>query len=591
MSRSNVPFGLPFRSSSQDKGKVSSGWAGIDYRLVIVAMALYFALGLNWKVLEHFYSILGGLIDYDLGFAISAPFVLLFGSLILFTPFSFKYLLKPFFALLLITGALSNYAMVKYGIVFDRSMIENIVETNTTEAFSYLNMQSVLWFVVSGFVPVAILMLMPIRYPATIVRGVVQRVAMMLIPFVLLGGIAGLYFKDYASVGRNHKVLGKEVSPVNYFTGAIQYTKRRYISSSMAFRTVGDDAHQVVNVANGKPTLMFLVIGETARAQSVQANGYGRPTSAFTGKIPGVLAFQNVRSCGTATAVSVPCMFSTMGHDSYDGDVARHSESLMDVLAKAGVSVLWKENDEGCKGVCDRTNHVDINPDDFPDYCANGSCLDEVMLEGLDQEVARLSGDRLVAFHVMGSHGPTYFKRYPDEHRFFTPDCQRSDIENCTQEELINTYDNTIRYTDFVIAKLIKQLAGYQDRFNTVLLYVSDHGESLGESGMYLHGAPYVFAPDEQTHVPMFTWMSPGFAASRNVQPDCLDAAAKAGSFSHDNLFSTVLGVMRVQSNVYQPKLDIFGGCEDSVYRADLGADLSTDMGAGPQADAGVKVQ
>ncbi|HBU97608.1 sulfatase-like hydrolase/transferase, partial [Thalassospira lucentensis] len=106
---------------------------------------------------------------------------------------------------------------------------------------------------------------------------------------------------------------------------------------------------------------------------------------------------------------------------------------------------------------------------------------------------------------------------------------------------------------------------------------------SLGESGMYLHGAPYVFAPDEQTHVPMFTWMSPGFAASRNVQPDCLDTAARTGSFSHDNLFSTVLGVMRVQTKVYQPKLDIFGGCEDSIYRADLDAEL--------QADDGLKVQ
>ncbi|WP_417810899.1 phosphoethanolamine transferase [Thalassospira alkalitolerans] len=541
----------------------------IDYRFVIIGLALYFTLVLNWKVLGHFYSILGALESYDLGFAASAPFVLLLGSVVLFTPFSFKYLMKPFFALLLITGALANYAMIKYGIVFDRGMIENVVETNPGEAGSYLNLQSAMWFVVTGGIPVVLLALMPVRYPETILRGVMGRMVMIMVPLVMLGGLAGLYFKDYASVGRNNKVLGKEVAPVNYVAGTVKYFKRRYVSSKMAFRTVGDDAHQTVAIsANGKPTLMFLVIGETARAQSVQANGYARPTSVFTQKIPGLLAFQNVRSCGTATAVSVPCMFSTMGHDNYNGEVARHSESLMDVVAKAGVSVFWKENDEGCKGACDRTPSVELRAKDFPEFCGNGTCHDEVMLAGLDEQIAGMSGDKLITLHLMGSHGPTYYKRYPDEHRFFTPDCPRSDIENCTQEELVNTYDNTIRYTDFVIAKLVEQLQSYQDQYNTVLLYVSDHGESLGESGMYLHGAPYMFAPDEQTHVPMFIWTSNGFANDRGLDNTCMRDQAQKGSFSHDNVFSTVLGVMRVDTTVYRKDQDMFASCENATYQA-----------------------
>lgn len=560
-------FSLPVRLS----GRTPLRFSPIDYRFVIFGLAIYFALVLNWKVLDHFYSILGQLEAYDLGFAASAPFVLLLGSIVLFTPFSFKYLLKPFFALLLITGALVNYAMVKYGIVFDRGMIENVVETNSAEAFSYLNMQSVIWFVVTGIVPAVLLVLLPVRYPRSIFRGLVQRVVMIAVPLVLFGGIGGLYFKDYASVGRNHKVLGKEVSPVNYVTGTIQFVKRRFASSSMPFQTVGNDAHQVVQVAgNGKPTLMFLVIGETARAQSVQANGYARPTSEFTQKIPGLLAFQDVRSCGTATAVSVPCMFSVMDHANYDGEIARNSESLMDVLAKAGISVFWKENDEGCKGVCDRVPHVEISPADFPDYCGNGTCHDEVMLEGLDDQIAAMTGDRLIAMHLMGSHGPTYYKRYPDEHRVFTPDCPRSDIENCTQEELVNTYDNTIRYTDFVISKLVERLQSYQDRYNTVLLYVSDHGESLGESGLYLHGAPYMFAPDEQTRVPMFIWASDGFVADQGINRTCLGDQAKTGSFSHDNLFSTVLGVMGIETSVYRKAQDIFAACKNSAYQAEL---------------------
>ncbi|MDM7976641.1 MULTISPECIES: phosphoethanolamine--lipid A transferase [Thalassospira] len=560
-------FSLPVRFFNRMRLRFSP----IDYRFVIVGLAVYFALVLNWKVLGHFYSILGQLDAYDLGFAASAPFVLLLGSIVLFTPFSFRYLLKPFFALLILTGALANYAMVKYGIVFDRGMIENVVETNSAEAFSYLNMQSAIWFIGTGIVPVILLFLLPVRYPRSVLRGFVQRVAMMAVPLVLFGGIAGLYFKDYASVGRNHKVLGKEVSPVNYVTGSIQYVKRRYVSSSMPFQTVGNDAHQVVKVAgNGKPTLMFLVIGETARAQSVQANGYARPTSEFTQKIPGMLAFQDVRSCGTATAVSVPCIFSIMDHANYNGEVASHSESLMDVVAKAGVSVFWKENDEGCKGACDRIPNVDIKPEDFPQYCANGTCHDEVMLDGLDEQIAAMAGDRLVTLHLMGSHGPTYYKRYPDEHRFFTPDCPRSDIENCTQQELINTYDNTIRYTDFVISRLVERLQSYQDRYNTVLLYVSDHGESLGESGMYLHGAPYMFAPDEQTRVPMFVWASDGFVADHGINRVCLSDQARTGSFSHDNVFSTVLGVMGVETSVYRKGQDIFAPCENATYQAEL---------------------
>ncbi|CAM3334421.1 MULTISPECIES: phosphoethanolamine transferase [Thalassospira] len=541
----------------------------IDYRFGLLTLAAYFTLVLNWKVLSHFYGILQGLGDYDMGFAISAPFVLICASLVVFTPFSWRYLFKPFFVFLIITGALAHYAMLKYGIVFDRGMIENVVETNQGEALSYFNLQAVLWFAVTGLLPAAMLILVPLKFPKTILRGIGQRLVLMILPVLVLGGIGSLYFKDYASVGRNHKVLGKELVPSNYIAGTIQLVKRRYLYADMPFQTIGQDARKVAPDGDNKPTLMFLVIGETARAQSVAANGYTRPTSPFTSQIDGMLAFQDVSSCGTATAVSVPCMFSPMDHAGYDGDVARHSESLMDVLTHAGVDVLWKENDEGCKGVCDRVRHIDISPDDFPGDCVLGTCFDAVMLRGLEGEVA--SGephDQLIAFHLMGSHGPTYYKRYPDEHRAFVPDCPRSDIENCSAEELINTYDNTIRYTDFIVAQLTERLKAYQDDYNVVLLYVSDHGESLGEGGLYLHGAPYMLAPTEQTKVPMMIWMSDGYADANRIERDCLAAQAQTGRFSHDNLFSTVLGAMHVATGLYRPETDIFAACGAPVIHA-----------------------
>ncbi|MFS1150589.1 phosphoethanolamine transferase, partial [Enterococcus faecalis] len=259
--------------------------------------------------------------------------------------------------------------------------------------------------------------------------------------------------------------------------------------------------------------------------------------------------------------VSVPCMFSNMGRNQFDGNQARNSEGLLDVLQKSGVSIFWKENDGGCKGVCDRVPNMVVNPKDHPKFCDKNTCYDEVVLEGLDDELAGMKGDKLVGFHLIGSHGPTYYKRYPGSHRHFLPDCQRSDIENCTDQELENTYDNTIRYTDYVIASMIERLKKYEDKYNTALVYISDHGESLGALGLYLHGTPYKFAPDDQTRVPMQVWMSSGFAKEKGMNLDCLQQKAANTRYSHDNLFSSMLGIWDVNTAVYEQSLDIFSQC------------------------------
>lgn len=254
-------------------------------------------------------------------------------------------------------------------------------------------------------------------------------------------------------------------------------------------------------------------------------------------------------------------MFSNMGRNEFDGNKARNRENLLDVLQHTQVSVLWKENDGGCKDVCSRVSTIEINPSDYPSLCDKETCHDEVVLENLKEEVASMQGDKLVAFHLIGSHGPTYFKRYPEEFRHFMPDCPRSDIENCTDQELENTYDNTIRYTDHVIAQLIERLKQYESSYNTALIYLSDHGESLGAMGLYLHGTPYKFAPDDQTRVPMQVWMSPGFIQEKGMDIDCLRANAKDKRYSHDNLFSSVLGLWGVNSHVYNSQLDMFLPC------------------------------
>ncbi|MGL6490837.1 phosphoethanolamine transferase [Aeromonas veronii] len=522
-------------------------------------LVLFFALVLNWPIFLHFYTVLSALTHVKAGFAISIPLVLIAALNAVFIPFTFRFVLKPFFTVLILTGSIVSYAMLKYGVIFDAGMIQNIVETNSGEAGAYLNGSVVLWFLLTGLLPVLVLWSLRIRYPARWYHGLALRAGALAISLLFIGGVASLYYQDYASVGRNNKSLAKEIVPANYVHGLYKYGRDVLFATPIPYQQLGTDARVVAR--GSKPTLMFLVVGETARSQNYSLNGYGKATNSFTAKEQGVVSFKDVRSCGTATAVSVPCMFSNLTRRGYDDQLASSRDGLLDVLQHAGVSVLWKENDGGCKGVCRNVPTIEILPKSYPALCQGESCYDEVLLEGLDQQIAGMKGNKLVAFHLMGSHGPTYYRRYPATDRVFVPDCPRSDIENCSNEELVNTYDNTIRYTDKVVGLLIDKLKSLESQYDVGLVYLSDHGESLGAMGLYLHGTPYKFAPDDQTRVPLLTWFSPQLQADRQLDMGCLAAEASSQRFSHDNLFHSMLGIMDVQTRVYDNKLDLFKPC------------------------------
>ncbi|WDO03703.1 phosphoethanolamine--lipid A transferase [Aeromonas allosaccharophila] len=522
-------------------------------------LVLFFALVLNWPIFLHFYTVLSALTHVKAGFAISIPLVLIAALNAVFIPFTFRFVLKPFFTVLILSGSIVSYAMLKYGVIFDAGMMQNIVETNSGEAGAYLNGSVALWFLLTGLLPVLVLWSLRIRYPARWYQGLALRAGTLALSLLFIGGVAALYYQDYASVGRNNKSLAKEIVPANYVHGLYKYGRDVLFATPIPYQHLGTDARVVAR--GKKPTLMFLVVGETARSQNYSLNGYGKATNSFTAKEQGVVSFKDVRSCGTATAVSVPCMFSNLTRRGYDDQLASSRDGLLDVLQHAGVSVLWKENDGGCKGVCRNVPTIEILPKSYPALCQGESCYDEVLLEGLDQQIAGMKGNKLVAFHLMGSHGPTYFRRYPASERAFMPDCPRSDIENCSNEELVNTYDNTIRYTDKVVGQLIEKLKSLESQYDVGLVYLSDHGESLGAMGLYLHGTPYKFAPDDQTRVPLLTWFSPQLQADRQLDMGCLAAEASSQRFSHDNLFHSMLGIMDVQTSVYDNKLDLFKPC------------------------------
>ena len=235
---------------------------------------------------------------------------------------------------------------------------------------------------------------------------------------------------------------------------------------------------------------------------------------------------------------------------------------MLNVLARAGLRVVWRDNQSGCKGVCDgdsiefqsvRNLHV-------PELCGSDGCLDEILLRDLETTVASDDRSQIIVMHQLGNHGPAYFSRYPERFRRFLPTCDTPELRHCTREQIINAYDNALAYTDHVVAATIDFLKAESGRYDTALLYVSDHGESLGEHGLYLHGMPYAIAPREQTHVPMLVWLSPEFERSADIDDECLRGVAGFPA-SHDNLFHSVLGLMNVDTSVYRADQDLFSKC------------------------------
>jgi lipid A ethanolaminephosphotransferase len=265
-----------------------------------------------------------------------------------------------------------------------------------------------------------------------------------------------------------------------------------------------------------------------------------------------------VQSCGTATATSLPCMFSHFGRKEFSDDEGSRYESVLHVLARAGMRVVWRDNQSGCKGVCEGLEVQDLSALKVPPLCDNGRCFDEILLHEFDKITA--SGKpTVVVMHQLGSHGPSYFARYPKSFARFQPECKEADLRLCSKEAITNAYDNTILYTDHLLASVIKRLQN-EEKYASALIYLSDHGESLGENGLYLHGLPYAIAPQVQKHVPMVMWLSAAFRADSGIDQNCLKAQA-ASNFSHDNLFHSLLGLLSVDTKVYDSSLDIFKPC------------------------------
>jgi lipid A ethanolaminephosphotransferase len=538
---------------------------------VTLFASAFLLTGFNFVLWQHLFDITTA---DGKGIAMRIAFgVMIFAAYnIVLTLLAFRPVLKPVLTLLFMVSAGVAYFMSQYGVMIDAGMFRNFAETNATEVRDLLSLKLLAYIVFLGVLPSWLLWKVPVNYRRWH-RELLSKVVVSVASVAVIGGVALANYQGLSSLFRNHHEIRLMLVPSNYIGASAGYLREQVASAQQPFVTIGEDAQRNAAVQNHpRKSLTVLVVGESARAENFGILGYDRDTTPKLDKEAGLIAFTDVHSCGTETAVSVPCMFSNMGRKDYDASKAKNEEGLLDVLKRAGIDVIWRDNQSGCKGTCDRVILQDVSNLKDPALCANSECRDEILLQGLQSFIDHLDKDTVLVLHQMGSHGPEYFKRYPKEYERFTPVCESNALNNCSRESIVNGYDNTLVYTDHVLSSLIDVLRSNQDKVDTAMLYLSDHGESLGEYNLFLHGTPYMLAPEQQKHVAMLAWFSDSYQKSYSVDTHCLQMS-RDKPLSQDNLFHSMLGLLEVQSKVYQPDLDMFAGCRGAVIDGVLAKD------------------
>lgn len=542
-------------------------WSGpLSAQRAVVLLALYLLLAANWPLWQALARIGGGsLAAWRL--ILPVALLLLAGTVALLACTAWTRGMRWLWWLVVLVAALAQYYMLTYRVVMDPGMLANVLQTDTREVADLLGARLLLAVVAVMLVPTWWLARVRIASMAPW-RQVGRNLLLLVVALAVAAVTIGVTSRDLAPLMRNHKEVRYLLNPLASLYSGVVAVQRRWFERTRTLVKMTDGAALGATYAEGaRPLVFVLVVGETARADHFALNGYARDTNPELARRD-VLSWRQMRSCGTSTLASLPCMFSPLGRVAFEARDDEY-ENLLDVVQAAGLAVLWLDNQSGCKGVCDRVPHVyaaeGLDAAQRAALCDGGECRDEAMLANLDARIEALPPAQrargvLVVMHQMGSHGPAYYKRSTTADKRFLPECRTEVLADCSQQALVNAYDNSIVATDAFLARTIDWLAARSKQDDTGLLYLSDHGESLGEYGLFLHGAPYAIAPDVQKHVPMVGWFGAGLRARDGLSQACLRGTLDA-ALTHDNLYSTVLGVLDVRSPSYQRGLDAFAAC------------------------------
>ncbi|WP_417226085.1 phosphoethanolamine transferase [Amphritea sp.] len=528
--------------------------------LMTLLVSTYLMVMFNASFFSAVYEIHGVNSLKDLLFMVGLFFFFMAIFNLFLTLLALPWVLKPVLITLLITASVATYFMQTYNIMIDKTMIMNMMETDVKESTELFSISLLVYVTLTGVLPALWVWHVQINYGSPL-RFLLTKITTFVTITLVIGLIAVTFYQDYASLFRNHRYVRDLIVPLNYVYSLQSYAQHFLPKNKREFQTVGSDAHLGLSWQSKaqKKVVTILVVGETARRANFSLYDYQRQTTPKLSQ-QNIVSFSDFSSCGTSTAVSLPCMFSNMDRSNYDHDQAINSDNLLDVLQRSGLSVIWEDNNSGCKGVCNRVESINLMDADNPNLCHDGECYDMILLEKLEQTISAAANNVVIVLHQKGSHGPSYFMRTPEAFRKFSPICDTNQLQECSQQEIINAYDNTILYTDYFLSEVINFLKSRSDQYDASMLYLSDHGESLGENNLYLHGVPYMLAPKEQTEVPFIFWMDDGFANRFSISKSCVDGKRKR-HFSHDNLFDSMLGLLDVQTDAYRQEMDIFSSC------------------------------
>ena len=524
----------------------------INLSYLIIIVALYLVVTANIGFFEQVLNVYP--FSKNIGFILSIT-GLLFGLMwLVLQLLCYRPIAKPVLIVLLIAAAICGYFTDAYGTIFDTNMLINSMETDRAEAMGLFAPSMVIRLLLLGILPAFIISKIRLKQ-STWQRSILQKTVTLILSIALIAACLLPFGDQYASFFRQHKQVRSYANPITPIYSMVKLGEN-YVNELRhpdTFTLHATDAKRVAPASSinksVKPKLMVFVVGETARADHFGVNGYTRNTTPLLSKQSDLYSFKDAVSCGTSTAYSVPCMFSYANREHYDIDTAKYNENVLDTLSKHGVNVVWRDNNSSSKGVADRVTFEDYKTAETNPNC-DVECRDIGMLDGFDKLVKSGSSqketpkDTLILLHQMGNHGPAYYQRYPKGFEKFNPVCMTNELSKCDAQSVINGYDNAIRYTDYFLDNVINTLKPYEQDYDVVMVYMSDHGESLGENNIYLHGLPYKFAPNAQKQVPTIIW-SPD---SNNIDADSLSSMS-GQPVSHDFITPTLLSFFGIKTD------------------------------------------
>lgn len=424
-----------------------------------------------------------------------------------------------------IINAFTLYFINTYGVIIDESMIGNILNTNYEESKSFLSFRLLGYIVVLGFAPGYFILTVPV------VKESIRKCLLILLSstvFILL--FVFVNSSNWLWIDKNSKTLGGLVMPWSYTVNTALFFIHEYQSNEKEILL------PAARMTDNDKAVVVLVIGESARRENFSLYGYERKTNPLLSKIDNLHAFQ-ANSCATYTTAGVKCILEHQ-------DTGDLYEILPNYLYRHNVDISWRTTNWGEPPV-----HIKDyqNNEMLQSGCKGENCgYDEILVSGLRERILSSNKQKiLIILHTSTSHGPIYSKKYPKQFEVFSPVCNSVELSKCSHQELINAYDNTIVYTDYILSRVIGELKELKN-YRSSMIYVSDHGESLGEKNLYMHGLPISIAPKQQYEIPFIVWSSGGPAVKNNK------------FVSQNYVFHSVLRFLGIQSPVYNAKMSVF---------------------------------